>query len=151
MTPYKNAWVGLCLVLTLTACNTNTNEGASMSGSVMAENGIALGGYDAVSYFSNDPQRGVHEYRYTYNGVDWLFISAEHRDRFIASPQRYMPQYGGHCALAMSFGERAPGDPLAWHIKDDKLYFHNGRLTRFAFNLFSGQQEKADANWQRAH
>ena len=144
----KNIWIGLCLAMALTACG--TNEGETMSKSVMAENGIALSGYDAVSYFEEHPQHGSPEHRYTYHGVDWLFVDADHRDRFIQAPERYMPQYGGHCALAMSFGEMAPGDPQSWHIKDNKLYFHNGKLTRFVFNLFSGRQTSADTHWQHA-
>ncbi len=42
--------------------------------------------------------------------------------RFSVAPERYAPQYGGHCAWAAAQNYVAPGDPRHWRIAGGKLY-----------------------------
>jgi hypothetical protein len=56
-----------------------------------------------------------------WNGAKWLFTSAE-KAVFVATPEKYAPQYGGYCAYAVSRGYTAPADPTAWKIVGGKLY-----------------------------
>jgi hypothetical protein len=59
--------------------------------------GIAIKGYDPVAYFNvGEPVKGVEGFEYVWNGARWRFSSAEHRDLFIAEPEKYAPQYGGY-------------------------------------------------------
>jgi hypothetical protein len=59
------------------------------------ENG-AIDGFDPVSYFSDArPERGDPGITANWNGVDWHFTSEQHRDAFVANPEKYAPQYGG--------------------------------------------------------
>ena len=59
--------------------------------------GVALKGYDPAAYFTmGKPVKGDKQFGYDWNGARWLFASQEHKDLFIASPEKYAPQYGGY-------------------------------------------------------
>jgi len=85
----------------------------------------AVGGYDSVAYFTeHKPVKGDKRFVHSWQGAEWRFVSAENRDRFAATPERYAPQFGGYCAWAVSQGYTASGDPQFWKIVDDKLYLN---------------------------
>ncbi|MBX9747586.1 MAG: YHS domain-containing protein, partial [Hyphomonadaceae bacterium] len=86
---------------------------------------VAVSGYDPVAYFTDgQPVRGTTQFRTTYQGYEYRFASAEHLAAFRASPTRYLPQYGGYCAWAVSQGYTASADPTNWRIVDGKLYLN---------------------------
>src|ERR1044071_6233089 len=63
--------------------------------------GVAIEGYDAVSYFTEPaPLPGLPDYEYYWGGVPWYFASAANRDVFVRNPEIYAPQYGGHCEMS---------------------------------------------------
>jgi len=111
----------------------------------------ALGGYDAVAYFSEGkPVEGSAEFEYAWKGATWRFASAEHRDRFAADPEAYTPQYGGYCAYAVANGGTAPGDPQVWRIVDGKLYLNvNESVAERWSKDIPGYVAKADAAWPK--
>jgi hypothetical protein len=89
---------------------------------IFATNNVAIGGYDAVAYFLDEKAvKGQLEYSYRWQNVDWWFISQQHRDLFVQSPESYQPMFGGFCGLGAAHGALVPADPEAWTI-------HNGRL-----------------------
>jgi YHS domain-containing protein len=94
------------LVIVLLACTrTNGLDPVNKSSA-----GLALRGYDTVAYYTeNNPVPGNEQYRHTWNGARWHFVSAENRDAFVRNPERYAPQYGGYCAYAVSHGYTADG------------------------------------------
>ena len=84
---------------------------------------VALKGYDTVSYFTvGRPEKGSPEFSTTFDDAVYWFKSAEHRDMFAADPDRYAPQFGGFCAIALSHDFKHEPDPEAWAILDGKLY-----------------------------
>jgi YHS domain-containing protein len=87
---------------------------------------VAVGGYDAVSYFRGKgvPVKGSASYKVKWQGTDWLFSSKANADAFKTKPAAYAPQYGGHCAWAIAQGYLAPGDPTAYDIVGGKLYLN---------------------------
>lgn len=109
----------------------------------------ALDGYDAVAYFTDGaPVRGNKDHAHQWRGARWLFASAEHRDAFIADPERYAPQYGGYCAWAVAQGYTASGDPEVWAIVDGKLYVnYDEKIGRRWQADPRGFIERADDNW----
>jgi YHS domain-containing protein len=110
--------------------------------------GVALGGYDAVSYFSGTPTQGDAAITKDYDGATWRFTTTANRDLFAANPEKYAPQYGGHCAYAAAKGSLAPGDPLAWTIHKEKLYINLSPGIRDTWNKdIEGYVTKGDANW----
>jgi hypothetical protein len=66
--------------------------------------------------------------------VTYRFSSAEDREQFKANPTKYLPQYGGYCAYAMSIDRIADIDPSRWEIVNNKLYLNNNYLS---FHLWS--------------
>ncbi len=111
--------------------------------------GAAIRGYDPVAYFTvGEPTKGDPSITLQYQGADWHFASAQHRDMFAAEPAKYAPQYGGYCAWAASRNYVASTDPEAWQIVDDKLYLNFSRLVHARWTLRARTNiAKGDANW----
>ena len=113
--------------------------------------GVALEGYDPVSYFTEpEPVQGLADYEYQWGGVPWYFASAANRDVFMRNPEIYAPQFGGHCATSLSRGYLSDGKPRLYAIKQMKLYLFYSVANREAF-LASGDSivTAADQNWAK--
>lgn len=112
---------------------------------------VAVSGYDAVSYFQGDgkPVMGDAKYTVSYNGAEWHFANQANADAFKADPAAYAPQYGGHCAWAMSRGSLAPGDATLYKVVDGKLYlnFNQGVQNTWLKDV-PGFIAKADPAWK---
>jgi YHS domain-containing protein len=110
--------------------------------------GVALGGYDATSYFSGKPVEGSADITQEWQGATWRFASEANRALFVASPEKYAPQYGGHCAFAAAKGSLAKGDPLAWTVHKDKLYINYSPDIRKTWaEDIDGYVTAADKKW----
>lgn len=110
----------------------------------------AVGGYDTVSYFEKgEPEKGRKKYKHSFANVIWLFNSEQHLNLFKATPEKYMPQYGGFCAWAVAVKKvRASGDPLFWTIVDNKLYLnYDKNVQQDWLKDASGHIQKGDVNW----
>lgn len=116
---------------------------------IRTEDGLALRGYDAVSYVTEGmPRRGEARFEAAWRGARWRFASAAHRDLFLAAPERYAPRYGGHCAWAMSQGYLAPADPLQWRLVEGRLYVnYDAAVHRSWLRDIPGFIAAADRNW----
>jgi hypothetical protein len=116
---------------------------------VFVQHGAALGGTDAVAYFTQgEPVRGGAGLTHEWNGARWQFSSAEHRDAFAAEPERYAPAYGGYCAWAVSQGYLADTVRDAWTIYDGRLYLNaNLRIRRRWERDIPGFLAQSEANW----
>lgn len=90
--------------------------------------GLALAGYDPVSYFEpSGPVKGKQVLELEYKGAHYCFASAEHRAQFEADPERYLPVCGGWCAWAMLEGDRVEVNPKSYKIYNGKLLlFYDG-------------------------
>jgi YHS domain-containing protein len=112
--------------------------------------GVAVGGYDAVSYISGTPIVGKPEIKTSWNGAEWRFANEANKTAFIAAPEKYAPQYGGYCAFAVSKGATAKGDPQAWTIADGKLYLNLSKGIREQWQTdIPGNIAAANANWPK--
>ncbi|NKB77661.1 MAG: YHS domain-containing protein [Gammaproteobacteria bacterium] len=109
----------------------------------------SAGGYDVVAYFTESkPVKGKDDYQTEHKDADWYFSSQENLDAFIASPEKYAPQYGGYCAWAVFEGNLYKGDPQHWTVLNDKLYLNFDAEVQTQWNTnrelhISG----ADTNW----
>jgi YHS domain-containing protein len=110
---------------------------------------VGLKGYDPVAYFTRgEPTPGVDQYTYRWKGVFYRFASAEDLGLFKANPEKYLPQYGGYCAFAISLNRIADIDPSEWTIVDGKLYLNNGLFAQSLWSLNkSGNIASGDRNW----
>jgi YHS domain-containing protein len=145
------AFAVMVIVLGLLVVNAGSALAASDSPvpAVNANEGIGLKGYDPVAYFTNGaPTKGLEQYSFAWKGVTYRFASAENLDRFKADPAKYLPQYGGYCAYAMSLDRIADIDPSRWAIVNGKLYLNNGFVAEKLWSLNkSGNIVSADRNW----
>lgn len=116
---------------------------------VFQRNGLAIGGYDPVAYFTEGkPVRGKAAHSFRWNGATWRFASAAHLARFRAEPVKYAPRYGGYCAYAVARNYTAKTEPDAWTIHDGKLYLNYNRLIRAAWERNKARDiARADRNW----
>jgi YHS domain-containing protein len=118
------------------------------------EKGLALQGYDAVSYFQAKPLKGKANFSTTHQGIKYQFANAANLAAFQQDPAKYEPQYGGWCAYAMGkTGEKVEVDPETFKLINGKLYlfynqFFNNTLT--TWNKDEARLKKqADVNWQK--
>ncbi len=117
--------------------------------STYTKDGYAIGGTDPVAYFTqNKPVEGSAEFTAEYDGVTWKFSSAENRDKFVAEPAKFAPQYGGWCAVGTSFGSKLETKPELWDIIDGKLYLnaHDGAVKRMQSRT-TETITNANTNW----
>jgi hypothetical protein len=112
--------------------------------------GLAINGFDAVSYFSDSkPALGKKDFTYSWMNAKWQFASEEHLKMFKENPEKYAPQFGGFCAYAVSKNKTAPGNPTAWQIRDGKLYLNvNGNVQKLFNEDVDGNIKKAEKNWK---
>lgn len=115
--------------------------------------GIAIDGYDPVSYFDdNEAVKGEAAHTCEYGNATWYFSSAENRDRFLADPERFAPQYGGYCAHSISNNKIVQASSKSFVIRDNKLYFYvndtlSDRDARKSTISFEKSRDKRDKNW----
>ncbi|WP_305036049.1 YHS domain-containing (seleno)protein [Poseidonocella sp. HB161398] len=120
--------------------------------------GYAASGHDVVAYFDLEqappgqsqpaPVRGRESITATYNGAVFAFASEENRDRFLADPEAFAPQFDGHCAYGVAVGGKVPGSPELWRIVDGKLYLNiSRRVARTWEEDIPGYLEKASEEW----
>ncbi|MEZ4932774.1 MAG: YHS domain-containing (seleno)protein [Saprospiraceae bacterium] len=100
------------------------------------DNGLAIGGYDVVAYFSGAAQVGSATHAAEYNGVTYHFTSKENLAAFETAPTNYLPQFDGYCAWGVGAKEtKFPINPETFDIIDGKLYlFFNGPFDGKTFN-----------------
>jgi YHS domain-containing protein len=117
--------------------------------------GVILSGFDVVSYFSESgPTPGKEQWSRVHQGATYYFNSQDNLNKFIKSPNLYVPAYGGWCAYAMGeTGDKVKIDPKTYKIIDNQLYlFYNfwGNNTLEDWNKNEPLlRSQADLNWRR--
>lgn len=122
----------------------------------LLEKGIALSGYDPVSYFQKNPSKGSKTYVFTQEGVTYQFANLANLETFKKNPSAYEPQYGGWCAYAMGKnGEKVEVNPETYKIVGGKLYLFYNRLFNNTLPDWNEDEanlkKKADSNWQKTY
>ena len=118
--------------------------------------GYLIDGYDLVSYFENQKLlKGNKKFETVFDGIKLKFSSQKNLDTFLATPKKYLPQYGGYCAYAVAAKNiKMDADVESFEIRDGKLYlFYNSWLSN---KLEDWQKEnteelieKANKNWEK--
>lgn len=119
--------------------------------------GYMVDGYDVVTYFSGNPEKGKKIYEATYQSAKYLFKSEENKNTFLENPEKYIPAYGGYCAYAMAkTGELVDVNPKAYEIRNGKLYLFYKTLFEDTYQSWLSENpnalvQRADKNWERVH
>ncbi len=137
----KIVFVALAFIISVTA--------SAQSSQVFKTEEGAIRGYDPVAYFKDrKPVVGLKEHRLEWNGAQWYFSSKENKVLFEKNPEQYAPQYGGYCAYGTADGHKAPTQPDAWSIVDDKLYLNYNKKVQTEWKKDQPAYiKKADINW----
>lgn len=119
---------------------------------VFERDGVALGGYDPVSYFVDpEPASGSPDHRVEWRGAVWYFTTAENAQLFRENPEHYAPQYGGYSLYGMSRGKAYTTDPRVFDIIDGKLYLSRNDAVREIWQRNpAGYIATADRKWNQA-
>ena len=97
---------------------------------------LMLFGHDVVSYFTEKRHRpGNPAIKSVYKNVTFRFSKPEHKALFDASPEKYIPQFGGYCTNGIVYAIPWGGDADRWEIIDGKLYIFGGQGSHDAFML----------------
>ncbi|MEO5694819.1 MAG: YHS domain-containing (seleno)protein [Usitatibacter sp.] len=97
---------------------------------------LILFGYDVVSYFTEKAhKRGSPAIKSVYKDVTFRFSTAGHKALFDATPEKYIPQFGGYCANGIVYAIPWGGDVDTWEMIDGKLYIFGGKGSHDAFML----------------
>lgn len=113
------------------------------------KNGLALRGYDPVSYFSdNRAERGESDITAEHDGATYYFANENNKEEFLREPRLYTPHYGGFCAYGVAVGQKFDGDPEVFVVVEGKLYLQLDRATQ---TLWKSELDKniaiADRTW----
>ncbi len=143
----------LVFLLGLTLHQFAQNSPTERSKHFNLENGMAIQGYDPVSYFSaNKAVKGEASHSTNYQGLIYYFSSDANKKQFLANPSKYEPQYGGWCAFAMGdYGKKVEINPETFKIIDGKLYlFYNAYFNNTLKSWNKDEKNlkaKAEKNW----
>lgn len=145
------AAMGLALAATTLSISTPTYAVVETSTSAVNtnEHGLALHGYDPVAYFTeNGPKKGKKKYAVRHTGGTYYFSSEKNKNAFMENPDRYLPEYGGFCAMGVALGKKLDGDPNVWKIIGNKLYLNVNKDVAVAWQRdIPGNLTNADENW----
>ena len=114
-----------------------------------SDGGVAIDGYDTVAYAKDGaPAKGTDIHAIEWQGARWQFANAENRNAFAEDPERFAPQFGGHCAMGIADGELNAADPETWTIVEGKLYLNYDNSTRAHFRANLEENiARARARW----
>ena len=137
----------------LAPASASTSASFSPALSPNLDDGVAIHGYDPVSYFQARPLKGDKALSFSYGNAKYLFSSKQNLESFKAQPQKFEPQFGGWCAYAMATGDKVDVDPETFKILDGKTYlFYNGIFgnTLKKWNKDEASLlKKADEQWRK--
>lgn len=95
---------------------------------------VAISGRDVVSFHNNEkPLKGKRKYVAEYDNTKWRFASEENRDLFLEDPDKYVPEFGGFCPVALAKNKAKVGHVNQYSFVDDKLYFNYDSASKSAF------------------
>jgi YHS domain-containing protein len=87
--------------------------------------GLALRGVDPVSYVTKGaPEQGDFKITAVHQGAIYRFATEENKAAFTAAPEKFLPQYGGYCAMGVKMGKKLDGDPAVFTLLNGKLYLN---------------------------
>ena len=93
--------------------------------------GIAMYGYDVVSYFTEQQAIvGQDSFEVEWDDNYWHFTNSANADRFLDAPQAFLPQFNGYGAFAVASGRLVEGNPMIWALYENQLFFFHSVSAR---------------------
>jgi YHS domain-containing protein len=132
-----------------------TGAYAGVAGSTAETNtdshGLALHGYDPVAYFvTGKPTPGNGKISASYGNIHYFFVNEADRKLFVTNPEKYLPQYGGFCAVGTAYGHKVDTDPATGVVVNGKLYLnYNAKASAIFKKDPTGIIDSANSNWPK--
>lgn len=121
----------------------------------LGSGGVAVSGYDVVSYFTGKmPVKGSKTYSTSYKGATYYFANPSDLETFKKAPEKYLPAYGGFCAYAMGKdGSKVEIDPETYKIKNGRLLLFYNRFFNNTLETWNENENdlylRAEKNWAK--
>ncbi len=97
---------------------------------------VAVRGRDVVSFTQDSgPVKGKKKYSAVYDDTKWYFKTKENRDTFKLNPEKYVPEFGGYCPVALASGDVKVGKTNQFTRHEGKTYLNFDRKSRGAFKV----------------
>jgi hypothetical protein len=111
--------------------------------------GVALFGFDPVSYFLDDSARiGSDAFELQFGGLVWRFRNEGNRAAFQAQPDIYVPLFGGYDPIAVVRNAPVAGHPATFVVHKGQLFLFHTPETREKFLADpGGAVEAARSAW----
>jgi len=135
---YRSLRIGPSAVLAFLAFVTAGLAGCASFGfgGDPAERNLVLRGHDPVAYFTaGKAVPGDASLRAEHRGNAYRFSSEDNRRLFVASPDRFVPQFEGLCADHMVYALPVEGDPQVFKIVEGRLYLFEDARSRAYFEM----------------
>ncbi len=148
LSPMKLAFKLVALVLLLVAPSLAAQQHGELRS--LAPDGLALGGFDPVSYFPAGGMAaaiGSEKFEFKLGPARYRFVSAEHLAWFKSETERYEPAYGGFDAASIAGGGRKPASPQSFKVVGARLFLFAEPTEVGAFD--AKQVSSADEAWKK--
>lgn len=109
------------------------------------DRGVILQGHDPVSLRQGHDQVGNAAIKTRYHGAVYHFATEENKQKFLANPNQYEPEFGGYCAYGLAVGNLAPIELWTYDTTFQHLniYQHNQKAV-------NGWKEDVPGNYAKA-
>ena len=114
--------------------------------------GIALYGFDPVSYFVDGAARaGSDDHELAFRGMTWRFRNEANRTAFREQPDSYVPRFGGYDPIRLARGVPVAGHPVLFVVYDGQLFlFHQPESREKFLAVPEASIEAARSAWPLA-
>jgi hypothetical protein len=145
--PLKASLVFFALLSSLISSKTILAEETS------SQLSVALMGYDVVAYQAkNKAVKGSASNTAYHKGLTYLFKSKDNADLFKKTPDKYLPAYGGYCALDVTSGKKTVSNPRNFKVVDGRLYLLANKSAQKKWQEdIKGNITKANKIWPTLH
>ena len=150
-TTLKLAFCALSFALLALACSASCDQAMPSNKALDFTNdqSVALDGNDVTAYFTqNKVVKGNASFQSTHKGITYHFASGGAKALFDTNPTKYLPQFGGFCAVAASFNKVEPIQLDLFDVYEGKVYFSRNEKAQRLWNEDKpGVKKRADMLW----
>lgn len=110
--------------------------------------GLAINGFDPVSYRLGEPAAGLPAYELVQGGIVWRFASQANLEAFRDAPEIYAPAFAGFDPTGVADGAAVDSDPSQFAILDSRLFlFRTAENRRRFLQNAGGLLAQAEDRW----
>lgn len=113
---------------------------------------VALNGHCPVCYIAaGKAVKGTDSFKTSHEGQTYLFVSQDALDAFNKEPAKFLPAYGGNCAICMAKGNTVSVTGETFFVHEGRIFLNKSAKleTMFKDNL-AENIKAADKNWKTA-